>query len=94
MFHAVLAIERIHLNYLQCSRACGTGLQKRTVKCLSYEPNEGEMKESDNCKHKRRKRAAQACNVHSCETTTEPTPDPRVDLIQNDIAAGKCPTEL
>lgn len=76
--------------YLQCSRACGTGLQKRTVKCLSYEPNDGEMKESDNCKHKRRKRAAQACNVHSCETTTEqPTSDPRVDLIQNDIATGK-----
>lgn len=47
------------------------------------------MKESDSCKHKKRKRASQACNMHSCDSTTEQTPDPRVDLIQNDIAPGK-----
>lgn len=77
------------LLYSQCSRPCGTGSQKRTIKCLSYEPNDGEMKESDSCRHKKRKRASQACNMHSCDITTEPTPDPRVDLIQNDIAPGK-----
>lgn len=74
---------------LQCTRSCGSGTQRRTIKCLSFEQSDGEMKESDNCKHKKRKRASQTCNVHSCDATTEQTPDPRVDLIQNDIAPGK-----
>ncbi|KAJ6649909.1 Thrombospondin type-1 domain-containing protein 4, partial [Pseudolycoriella hygida] len=77
-----------------CSRPCGTGLQKRSIKCLRYEPIEGEMKESDSCRHKKRKRASQQCNTHSCDsTTTEPAPDPQVDLIQNDIAP-ECKDEL
>lgn len=57
------------------------------------------MKETDNCKYVERPQGFRHCNTHHCTESTATTPkslreigdqyDPKVDLIQNDIATGK-----
>ncbi|KAG5675697.1 hypothetical protein PVAND_005581 [Polypedilum vanderplanki] len=69
--------------WTECSKPCGNGIQKRTVKCLEIEKNEKVLKESKNCKYSERPNAMKYCNTQDCSETTT-TYDPRVDLLQND----------
>lgn len=82
---------------IQCTKKCGGGTQKRTVKCFEPSLDTTQMKETDNCKYSERPQGFRNCNTHSCEETTTKSStrinavkyDPKVDLIQNDITPGK-----
>lgn len=72
-------------DYFQCSKSCDSGTQKRTVKCLEPNIKEKQMKESQNCRYAERQVAYRNCNTQVC-TEKETNVDPRVDLLQNDVA--------
>lgn len=85
--------------HFQCTKNCGSGTQRRTVKCLEPNLDDLQMKDSYNCKYIERLPAFRSCNVQGCEggvapititttTTKEPLADPKVDLVQNDITPG------
>ncbi|XP_055643965.1 A disintegrin and metalloproteinase with thrombospondin motifs 7 [Toxorhynchites rutilus septentrionalis] len=78
----------------ECTKTCGSGNQRRVVKCLEFNLRDKIMQESASCRYADRPIAYRTCNEDSCppsttpSTTTgpsqEPYVDPRVDIIQND----------
>ncbi|XP_070496473.1 thrombospondin type-1 domain-containing protein 4 isoform X2 [Chironomus tepperi] len=68
--------------WTECSKSCGNGMQKRTVKCLEVDKKDMTLRESNSCKYLERPTSMRYCNTQSCSETT--TRNPRVDIIQND----------
>jgi hypothetical protein len=76
-------------DWTACTKTCGGGTQKRTVKCFEPNSREKQLKESQTCKYAERPVGYRNCNTHSCSDEQPKAPEnysePRVDLIQNDI---------
>ncbi|CAG9799230.1 unnamed protein product [Chironomus riparius] len=68
--------------WTECSKSCGNGMQKRTVKCLEVDKKDMTLRESNSCKYLERPTSMRYCNTHNCSEIT--TRNPRVDMIQND----------
>lgn len=52
---------------MQCSRACGSGTQRRIVKCFEPQLGEKSLSESDKCRYAERPGAFRSCNTEKCE---------------------------
>lgn len=63
----------------ECTKTCDGGTQRRQVKCLEINEKENILSESTKCRYAKREPIYRACNTFACS-------EPRVDLIQNDIA--------
>lgn len=90
--------------FTQCTKACGSGTQRRTIKCLEPNTKEKLLRETDNCRYSERLQAFRHCNTHECENdshssdivgeeersvTRRRPAEPKVELIQNDSLPGK-----
>lgn len=80
--------------WTECTKECNEGTQRRVVKCLEPNTKEKQMVESSSCLYTERPIAFRTCNGHKCHeqastSTTTEVYDPKVDLIQNDVLAGK-----
>lgn len=58
---------------LQCTKSCGSGTQRRTVKCFEPDVKEALLKESQSCRYSERPQGFRSCNTHECseEDTSE-----------------------
>lgn len=72
-----------HLFCFQCTKICGDGTQRRTVKC--FEPIDGELKPSDRCRYAERLPGSRPCSNTCSPTTQGPA---TADIIQNDVTPG------
>ncbi|XP_055923558.1 thrombospondin type-1 domain-containing protein 4 isoform X2 [Eupeodes corollae] len=63
----------------ECTKSCDGGTQRRSVKCLEVNETENTLTESIKCRYSKREPIYRSCNTFACS-------EPRVDLIQNDIA--------
>lgn len=53
-------------DWSECSRKCDGGTQRRVVKCLEPNEQEGQTKESNNCLYAEREVAYRTCNEEKC----------------------------
>ncbi|CRK93983.1 CLUMA_CG007508, isoform A [Clunio marinus] len=73
-----------HLSeWSECNKNCGSGIQRRTIKCLELDSKDKILRDSSKCKYSERPAGMRYCNTHDCSEKTT-TYDPRVDMIQND----------
>ncbi|GAB0094710.1 thrombospondin type-1 domain-containing protein 4 [Sergentomyia squamirostris] len=86
----------LYSEWTDCTKACGEGSQKRTVRCFAPNLREKSLQESHECLYSEKPVAFKRCNSHPCDgsstaTTTEQySQQPRVDLVQNDIVQQEC----
>lgn len=84
---------------LQCTKDCGSGTQRRIVKCYEPDLKEKILRECDNCRYSERPQGFRSCNLHECDkdaptttteiaekkiTSTKKHVEPSVRFIQND----------
>lgn len=53
-------------DWSECSKKCGGGTQRRTVKCVEPNISEGTMKESQSCRYAERESIYRVCNEQKC----------------------------
>lgn len=54
--------------HFQCSRSCGSGTQRRLVKCFEPDVKDALLKESDKCRYSERPQAFRSCNTNECDS--------------------------
>lgn len=55
-----------YAEWTECNKKCGGGTQRRTVKCVEPHEQDGQMKESSNCRYSERDMSYRACNEEKC----------------------------
>jgi len=56
-----------NFNFLQCTKPCGGGTQRRSVKCLEYDIKMNALRESTQCRYTTREPIYRTCNTEKCE---------------------------
>ncbi|XP_043654552.1 thrombospondin type-1 domain-containing protein 4 isoform X2 [Drosophila teissieri] len=54
-------------DWSECTKACGGGTQRRTVRCLEYDIKMNALRESTHCRYTNRDPIFRNCNVQTCE---------------------------
>lgn len=62
----MLRIKYLFDFFFKCSKSCGGGSQKRTIKCLEVDRVNKVLRESKNCKYVERPLIIRHCNMEDC----------------------------
>lgn len=69
--------------HLQCNKNCGSGIQRRIIKCLEPDVKENMLRESSKCKYSERPAGMRYCNTHDCSGE-----NPRLLIIYLPLTIG------
>ncbi|KAH8287902.1 hypothetical protein KR018_006958, partial [Drosophila ironensis] len=63
-----------YAEWSECSKSCGGGTQRRSVKCLDYDSKLNVLRESSQCRYAARDPIYRNCNTQSCEEMQKTEP--------------------